>query len=301
MATVRPSAAEHTTTRVDPQSGASRTLGFFGDGPERCFGGLHLPAGGATSAVVICPSIHAEFERNYRREVLLSRALAGAGIASARFHYRGSGHSDGDTASMTLSTMREDAQVAAAWVRERSGAERVAFVGTRLGSLVAAAAAEEHEGAPVALWDPVAEPGRYFREAIRARLIRQIKQDEDDPPASGGALLEDLERTGSLEIMGYPISRALFRSAEGQTLDGAMGDRPRPVLLAHIARTERLPADLEALRARWSERGFPVDVEVAVGQEPWWFAGDRWQPEEDRSVTRTLIDTTARWLGERLR
>jgi alpha-beta hydrolase superfamily lysophospholipase len=136
--------------RLDPASSTTEEAGFFGAAPERMFGGFVLPTRPA-GAVLISSSLYAEQARNYRREVILARALARRGIASFHYHYRGTGHSDGDAAALTFGSMVADAREAVGILRERVGDVSLGFIGTRLGGYVAASMAGEAPHAPLAL------------------------------------------------------------------------------------------------------------------------------------------------------
>src|SRR3989304_5088377 len=103
-----------TIQRVLAGGQVHETAGFFGLPGERLFGGTHLPAGAIHGGLVISSSIGPEQLTSYRNEVVLARRLAAAGVAVQRFHYRGSGHSDGEDVDLTLGTMVGGAAAAAA-------------------------------------------------------------------------------------------------------------------------------------------------------------------------------------------
>src|SRR5215469_15071329 len=77
--------------------------------PRSCFVAVASPEGPASVGAVICSPLWAEQMKNYRREVLLGRALAARGFVCARFHYRGVGHSRGDPQAIDISSMTDDA------------------------------------------------------------------------------------------------------------------------------------------------------------------------------------------------
>ena len=121
--------------------GVRQVAGFYGPAGHRTFGVLHLPTAEPSAGVVICPALHSDFERTYRIDVLLGRALSAQGYAVHRFHYRGHGNSEEAPSGATFDTMREDAVLAAERLRRITGVGTVAFAGTRWGALVATAAA----------------------------------------------------------------------------------------------------------------------------------------------------------------
>jgi alpha/beta superfamily hydrolase len=133
--------------------GTHEEVEFFG-GPDLVFGCRHVPNGIATAGVVVCSPLPYGAVTVYLPDARLGCHLARAGIVVQRFHYRGTGHSDGDPAAITLDTMADDARDALAHLRQRSGVERVAVVGTAAGATIAALVARELPGAPVALWRP---------------------------------------------------------------------------------------------------------------------------------------------------
>jgi hypothetical protein len=252
-----------------------------------------MPSGVPIGGVVICSSLQAEFLRNYRREVLLARRLAAAGFVVQRFHYRGTGNSDGETRDVTFESMVSDALVVAEQTRRTSGA--VAFVGTRVGTLVAAAAAARLDGVPLALWEPVLDTEGYFRDAFRGGRIHELKKGVRGPRTREDQI-EELRRTGSIDVLGYSIDLPLYESALGRTLEIEAGDRSRPVLLVEVSRREELPSEHAALVRRWEERGFAVTTHVVTAAiEPWWFVGGRTQDEE-HSIATELVATTTDWL-----
>ena len=111
------------------------------------FGCLHIPAGEVRGGLVICSPILADFGANYQREVNLARHLAADGVAVQRFHPRGTGHSDGDAADLTLQSLIDDATQAFAHLRDRLPGRTIAVLGTRFSALVATRVAGARGGA----------------------------------------------------------------------------------------------------------------------------------------------------------
>jgi alpha/beta superfamily hydrolase len=276
--------------RIDGGGTFREEAGFFGPGPQRLFGVLHRPTGPPLGGLVICPSIHTEFITGYRTEVVLARTLASRGLAVQRFHYRGVGHSDGETEETTFATMREDALAAAARLLERTGVDGLGFLGMRFGGLVAGSAASEHRGCPLVLVEPTLEARRFFRDAWRAKLIRDVAKGTH---ARGQGLAEALEREGRVDVVGYSICRPLFESAADRTLVGELGDGARPTLLVQLGRALSLRRDLEAAAAALRRLGCEVAVEAVAEDLVGWFLTD---PGRQRKQPRALIEVTSGWL-----
>lgn len=268
---------------------------YFGPG-SAMLGFTHRPQHHGDVGVVICSSLHAEFLRNYRREVLLARALCRQGTPVQRFQYRGEGNSLGPVDDITFPRLCEDAKAAADHLRERTGVSRVVFLGTRLGGLVAAAAASG-ETAPVVLWEPVFETDRYFREAFRARMIRELKEGGTVRP-SVDSMVAELRAAGVVDILGYQIHFPLYESAIGRTLVTELGSCARPVLLVQITKSSEPRGDHDKVSAAWEDAGFAVERRVISEDEAWWYVGEDWQAEEARPATSALVEATCSWVAK---
>jgi alpha/beta superfamily hydrolase len=285
---------EAVASRVDEAARVREEALFVGDGPKRVFASVRLPLeGAATAGVVLCPALHEDFMRTYRKETLLARFLAPRGLAVLRFDYVGMGNSDGDAEDASFESMTENALASASWLRARAEVDAIAFVGTRWGAMVAAAAARDHD-APLALWEPALDGRGYFREAFRANRIHAAKErraHESEPSTA-----EELRSRDVVDVLGYPLRRSFYEDANERRLDAELGDRPRRLLLVQVGRGERLRPDYERLAAGLGERGFDVESAAIDGDETWWFTGARWQAEERRPGTQRLVERTADWL-----
>lgn len=271
--------------------GVREEAGFFG-GPQRLFGVTYRPAD-PTVGVVICSPIHAELLRNYHREVMLARSLARAGYAVQRFQYRGSGNSDGEPADETFESLREDVETAAARLVETTGVGRVAFVGTRLGGVVAALTAQSTGGAALALWEPVLNADRYFREIFRGHLVSGLKKSEDGEDRKPQ---QELRETGSVDILGYSIDRPLHDSVRARNLLDDFADAPHDVLLVQIGGSKDLRPEYGSLVKRWEKAGVRVRAHQLDGSEPWWFGGTPQITNDDRDRASELEEVTTQWM-----
>jgi pimeloyl-ACP methyl ester carboxylesterase len=257
-------------SRVDPDLGLRELAGFIGPVGDALAATLHLPAGEPRAAVVVCPSICVDFTRNYRREVELARALAAAGLATQRFQYRGTGNSDGDAADMTFDRMVADAAVALEHLADHAGPVPVAFVGSRFGALIAAAAAHDHPGAPLVLVEASLDPVRFFREGFRARMAQSLRE-RDEARRTTATMLQELAEKGSVDVMGHSVDRRLYESASGHLLLDLLGESRRQVLwLEAGAGSAASDGPVKTLL----DRGFALDVEQSGDNVAWWFLDD---------------------------
>jgi len=271
--------------------GVQEEAGYFG-GPQRLFGVTYRPPDPSVG-VVICSPIHAELLRNYHREVMLARSLARAGYAVQRFQYRGSGNSDGEPADETFDSLREDVETATARLVETTGVDRLAFVGTRLGAVVAALAARKLGGVALAMWEPVLNADRYFREIFRGHLVSGLKKHEEGAERKPQ---EELRETGSVDVLGYSIDRPLYESVRARHLLDDVAGAPADVLLVQIGGARGLRTELGSLVDGWSKEGVSVRTHQLEGTEPWWFGGTPQISEDDRDRASELEEVTTQWM-----
>ena len=282
--------------RVD--GGVTERIEFRGPDGARMFTARYLPAARPRGAILICPALHGEFMRNYRREVLLARRLAHLGFAVERFHYRYTGNSDGDDAELTYGSMTEDAIGCVEHLKGETGVRDVFLLGTRWGALIAASAAARYPGAGLALWAPLVDASGFFKDAFRSRLVRERK-DAVAPPVSREDLEARLRDGEAVEGVAHSLEARLFQTSAERSLETELGSSPRAVLLLSIGPTDTLRPDLAALAERWRGAGLDVEAQVVRGEEAWWLINDRWHNESTRPLTRQLIKETARWMSAR--
>lgn len=281
-----------TAVRLDSTTGVREEMTFFGDRAPLMFCGLHLPPGEVQAAVISCPSVHAELIKSYRKDVLLARALAAAGIATIRFHYRGEGNSEGSGLELNLDDMIAAVDEARAEISKRTGAVRFGYHGTRLGSFPAAAAAEVDAGAPLVLWAPLLDTDAFLREVFRTHYIAALKGEEKPEPTD--RMIERVKEDGQIELLGHAISRDFYLSLEGRRLD-AYQPKGSAVMLTPYG-----PQNLDELATAWDAAGVDVSVFEGSSEEAWWLAGDATKPEDDQERVVTLVESTAAWFAERL-
>lgn len=280
--------------RVDAQSGVQEQVAFaaVGTQDEQILVFAYQPAGGDPSGgVVICPSILGDFLANYRREVQLARSLAAAGLAVFRFHYRGTGNSDGDPGQLTLSSIEDDARCVAEILIDRHPTVPIAFVGTRWGTLSAVAAATEFPSAPLALIEPVTDFARFYDDAIKTRAMSAVVTG--DSAESVRQISELLDRHGYADIVGSVISRALYESTAGVAaaeLLSAGAEHPR-LLVQFGGRDLRAP--YRKLEKQFAGHGVQVQTTIVDVAESWWFRPEA--PTVD-PVAHSFNDALRSWL-----
>lgn len=277
----------HSAVRQVPEGGYREEAGFLGD-TDRIFSYRHIPTVLPRFSVVICSSIGADFDKNYHREVLLARKLASRGVAVQRFHYRGMGNSDGEPENIDLEGLVRDAAEVTGHFLSSVQDRPVAFVGTRIAAIILARVASDFPGSPLAIWEPVIEVEDYIREALRSRSIRDLKAG-----ITTNAKIDieaELEGSGYLDLLGYPMHRCLYDSLSGTSLLSALPSGSRPVLIVQMRQRDEISPAYQELSERFAEGGAMVTFRGAGVSEPWWLH------DEHAGPVGRLLDDTLGWL-----
>lgn len=243
-------------------------------------------------SLTVCSSLFAEQHRDYRREVLLARMLASAGVAVARFHYRGVGNSA--MAPASLDAFTRDALDVTLALRGSASVSRTAFLGIGVGALVAARALEAYPEAPLALWKPVLDGARFFRDFFRARLVAATRLG-GTTRATTDELLARLSNDGQVDVMGFTVSAKLYESLTASGLTELLPRDARNVLVqpfrgSRAAGAERLAAECRA-------RGCPVDFQpIKLPEDPWFIPDGAEVAAAVMALEEELMTTTRDWL-----
>ena len=199
---------------------------YFG-APERpMFGFYHPPAGSRVRGmgVLLCNPLGDDLIRAHRPYRHLAEELASAGFPVLRFDFDGTGDSAGDERDPNrVATWRADVGRAAAELRTRSGVERLALIGLRLGGTFAALGATDLGGVDtLVLWGAYDNGGAFVSEATKAHKMLVMLQPTSfsgGPPASDGQealgfllarqTIADLEAVDLLSLSRSPAKRTL--------------------------------------------------------------------------------------------
>jgi alpha-beta hydrolase superfamily lysophospholipase len=233
---------------------------WFGDSDRPLFGWFEVPDDGrARAGVVICPPLAVEYASSQPALQRLSARLVAEGLAVLRFDYDGTGDSSGAdedhcrVGSWTSSIRRAIECVV------RSGCDRVALVGLRMGANLAVAELLAGGGVDAALlWDPC-DSGRMFMRQ-QSMLRRTIERGEilDDGSVEGPGIVLMPETVAELN--------ALVLSGEGAIADQVL-------VLSRSTRPLRKASrqQLDGPNVEWQEiegQEWLVDVEPARAVVP---------------------------------
>ena len=199
---------------------------YFGP-PERPMFGFYHPAVGSRvrgTGVLLCNPLGDDLIRAHRPFRHLAEELSAAGFPVLRFDFDGTGDSAGDERDPNrVATWRADVGRAAAELRARSGVERLALVGLRLGGTFAALGAADLGGVDtLVLWGAYDNGGAFVSEGTKAHKMLVMLQPANFSgglPASDGQealgfllatqTIADLEAIDLLALSRSPAKRTL--------------------------------------------------------------------------------------------
>ena len=237
--------------------------GYIQTGAGALFRVLHRPEGAPRAAVLALPPCGDEKRASYGSLARLARGLCAAGAAVLRFDCRGTGDSAGESAGVSLSTMRQDAAAAAAELRRLAPGARTALLGVRMGGSLALELAAELGAGRVAAVAPVVAGRDWLRqERGRGRLRRSMVRRE--LAAAGGPAPEveegPLPESVAEDLDGLPVSARFVSEMEAFDLAGGEGAgggpealivqvSPRKTPLPELARAAgRFGAEVRCMR-----------------------------------------------------
>ena len=250
-------------------------------GAHTCLAWWHAPASGTSRAlplaVVLASSWGEEDMAAYDDQRALATALAEGGLGTLRFEWPDTGDSSAETGTTTVGDALAAFDAAARQALALSGHERLAFVGLRLGALLAAhaAAARLDVDALVALM-PVPGGGAFVREqpVLAAPSPAPLPGASFDPaelPVSLGGFALSVRRLEALSALRWPraattsVLEALLLSSPRTSNRAAADALARMGMRVHEWAMEEPPGDLPIARiVRWL-REHAVDATVTRG------------------------------------
>jgi len=200
-----------------PRITTERTA-LFHFGPGRSlYGVLHgSQATDVSTAALICAPLGHEYVRAHFVMQRLARRLAATGVPVLRFDYYGCQDSLGDGSDATCARWQRDIVEAHRELVRRTGAQRVAAFGVRLGATLLASVAARLQLSSLILWDPV-ERGSEHLDDLRAAHRRYLRAS---PLLSLRARL-DARMNGRCELLGATYSATALRELAELALPAA--------------------------------------------------------------------------------
>jgi pimeloyl-ACP methyl ester carboxylesterase len=265
---------------------------------------LSTPLGHASSmGWVICHSFGLEQIYFQALETPLARQLAGDGFPVLRFHGQGYGDSDGYSDTISLHSHVRGVEDAVRILMESARVEMVGLIGARFGATVAVLAADSTSASRLVLWDPIVNGTTYTRYLSQLSAIGRVLTS--GPDRNGGTHSVDiLERDGVLDVLGFPLHRAVFEEIHGVDLLKEPLAFRGAALILQVSRAATLTSSLVQLRDQMNGWGASARLEVVADPEAIGFGQPRFMPQgrakrkdSQQSLAKRLIGRTASWCG----
>lgn len=269
---------------VGPLAGGEPVVLALDPDPVLAF--LHLPgtARHKDISVLLCPPFGWEEVCSYRARRNWADALADAGFPAARLELPGTGDSGGSPRdSDLLEAWTAAVDHGAEWLRQKTGARRVATIGIGLGGMLACRALAR--GARIddlVLWSMRARGKALLREMRAYARVIADRFPEDSKP--------DVLAPGELDLTGFLMSAETARAVEGLELPSLAlprGEARRVLLLER----DGLPVD-SAVRDYFEGAGAEVSVSPTGD-----YTSMMLEPQ-DALTPRGTIATTIAWLEQ---
>ena len=229
---------------------------------------------------MICQSTGHEYERCHRAMRQLAVQSVRKGVSALRFDYRGTGDSAGDCEELDLSQMRQDIRQAIRFACDKTGSNRVALVGLRLGATLAAqVAADCVEVDSLVLYAPVFDGAELLREWQVAHQSFYASHSHLSTPEV------------STEVLGFPLSAGLRAELDQSFIPESTYRSVKRVVIL-IDQAEANTALLDQWVESFTRQGIEVTVEVGDDMAIW-----RREPME-AIVPIKVIRRIARWVGD---
>lgn len=235
---------------------------FFGSADSQLFGVLYTPGKVSQGAVLVCHPIGHEYLRTHQLLTTFSSSLCMQGYSVLHFDYSGTGDSSGLGSEASLLKWQQDVQVAAQYLRARSGTQSINLCSLRMGALIMLSAKLRNVSS-LTLLDPVLEGADWLAE--QSRLQSQTKKNPH-------RFLWTHNQNESDEIFGYKFSDLLKKDLCELKAKSYLNYLPEKTQIIRSQSTESNKAFLEKLGSEgtilngcitdlqepfhWSTRGF---------------------------------------------
>ena len=165
--------------------------------------------------ILIIPPLFEELNRSRAILARQSRALADRGFEVVLPDLTGTGDSFGELADATVAVWGKNIEAVADWMENR-GLSLTGFIAVRAGSLLLDSLLNRFSIA--VLWSPIAKGSLVTNALVRLRLAGEMTSSADSK-AVRDDFLNEMRDCGSVEIAGYEITEALYKSISNATFD----------------------------------------------------------------------------------
>ena len=194
---------------------------YLGQKDAQLFATLHLPEFAKTPrlAVLLCNPFGQEAIRMHRFFRVLSERLNRLGIPVMRFEYFGTGDSAGSDEQADLQRWSADALLACEELKQRTGLDKIRWLGARIGANIAVDAIREGGLSPesVTLWEPIVD-GEIYVEELRSEHEKRMRQVFRRPDYPWGDWQRSSINGNICELSGYPLSAQMVEQLRATRL-----------------------------------------------------------------------------------
>jgi len=192
--------------------------------------------------VLLVGPFASERQNSYLPWVRWARFLAARGIEVLRYDYRGVGESAGRFDEMTFKDWREDVQLLAEWLKNRTPTLPLLLHGLEIGAILAADTFTGGVADGLLLWSPPATAN----QALRSTLLRWTGLEQLLKPGAervtAAHYIRQLEQGIAVEVEGYRWSPKLWHeSFEWKMPAGFLPPHKDVTVTHHSVRSVNLP------------------------------------------------------------
>ncbi len=258
---------------------------FPGGSDAKLLGFLHQPEKTAQTGIVYVHPFAEEKNCSHSVVAKAARSFAELGFAVMRFDLSGCGDSEGNMEDFTLADWQNDLKEAIRVFQEKSQVKRVALWGLRSGAGLCLLHALENDDIPFTLlWQPVLNFKDFIHQFLRQRVGTGLAAGGET--VSVKSLVETLESGESVEVFGYTVSPALYRSFVKAGSVPSLNALKSKTFIASISLMEKASFKL----ANFAQNSLNGNTSfVHLVEEPFWDRYWRWQAPKTTEETRKWL------------
>jgi pimeloyl-ACP methyl ester carboxylesterase len=294
----------------------AKHAGFLSEGVEErafhlpsgdgwCLAIAYVPAEVSPPGFVVCHSYGLEFTSLRRVERAVARTLARMGHPVIALHRRGFGDSSHDAEDASLDRSLEDIRSGIDWLSHEPGVTRAGLMGARSGALMAGTTARRGVAGPLILINPVTSGRTLVRQLVQRMNAVAAASTMDLPARSLDEVLEEMHRTGTVEAIGYVLTRDLLEPLLDVDLTTDMGAFHGDALILQVQKGTSIPRPVKALARRIEAAGGRSTVELIqeptgtrFGYVPFASATDATvRVDVQQPMTEQIVAAVRRWMG----
>ncbi len=198
-----------------------------------------------------------------------ARSLASAGVAVVVPDLYGTGDSFGEFSEADWDVWCSDLIQWVDWISDQ-GAERIYFLGIRLGCLLALDVSSKIRKRVEAMlfWQPVCNGQQAMTQFLRLRMAASIMGGVQEKVSD---LRKRLNDEGQLEVAGYEVSDRLIKQVDLLFMQNMNTDRLQSVTWFEIASNSEKPLSMVSRKIvdNWQQAGISIKVEMIQGESFW--------------------------------